>query len=243
MSMVRYGSFEFLPNECNLARVERNNIFSPRERRLIGINRHTLEIVVKKDTAAELTTRIDAIYAAFNTNYQDYGLYTDDAGTILSSHALANSDSLSGVRVVNGPKFKDSDGAEYANKRTIIITLEATYDQSDSDLVSWKENLDFTGTTAEDVIVMPGFPAPVAFPMGNVTPQRIIQTGEAVGFVAPVAPPGPIFTTGVYLPARNQEWGYGSGQNQGNDFYRFFHSHWRYEMISLTPQVGFPTTR
>lgn len=243
MSMVKYGSFSFLANECNLVRVERNNIFSQRNRRLIGINRHTLEIVVKKDTAAELTTRINEIYTAFNTNYQDYGLYTDDAGTILSSHYLTNSDSLSGVRVVNGPKFQDSDGAEYANKRTIIITLEATYDNSDSDLVSWRESLRFVGNCAQDYVVMSGYPAPVVFPMGNTTHQVIIQTGEAVGFAAPVAPPGPIFTVGVYRPPLDQEEGYDSGVNQGNGYYRFYPSHWRYVMIALTPQIGYPTTR
>lgn len=241
MSMAKYGTFPFEANEVNQTRVERSNYYSERGRKLVSIQRLFWEIVVKKDTVAELTTRISAILTALDTNYQDALFYSDDAGTILTSHYLFNSTSLSGVRVRN-VKFDRSDGAEYANKRTILAQIEATYDTSDDDLVSWHEKLRFIGTGLTDYAILPAFPNPVAFPLGNATPQIIIQTGHAIGFAAPVAPPGPLFTVGVYLPAQQQETDYDSAAQQGLHP-RFYPSSWAYTMIALLPQVGFPTTR
>jgi hypothetical protein len=242
MSMMQCGSFNFEPNEVNLVRFEKSPIKSPRGIRLMSVYRMMLEVVVKKDTVAELTSRIDEINTAFAFDGFDAKLYSDDAGTVLTSHVLINSTSLSGVRVIRGPTFDRCDGAEYANKRTAIIVLEATYDTSESDLVSWRETLRFYGTGGQDYAVMAAYPNPVAFPMGTTTPQVIVQTGEAVGFVAPVVPPGPVFTTGVYYPSTLQEEGYDSALMQGQ-FARFYPSNWRYTMIALTPQVGYPTTR
>lgn len=242
MSRAQYGSFAFEANEVQMTRVERANIYSPRGRKLMSVQRLFWEIVVKKDTVAELTSRITAINTAFETNYQDALFYTDDAGTILSSHYLLNSTSLSGVKVIRGPVFDRADGAEYANKRTAIVGLEAIYDTSDDDLVSWRETLRFIGTGGQDYAILPAFPNPVVFPLGTTTPQWIVQTGHAMGFTANVAPPGPIFTVGVYLPATLQETEYGSATMQGLHP-RYYPTGWTYTMLALLPQVGYPTTR
>ena len=83
MSLLKYAGTPLEANECNLTRMEKANILSPRGRKLMSVYRMFLEIVVKKDTVAELTTRIDAIKTLFDSNYGDAALYTDDAGTVL----------------------------------------------------------------------------------------------------------------------------------------------------------------
>jgi hypothetical protein len=81
VSLVKWGTFAFEPNEANLVRKERASTISPRGFKIIDVHRFTLEVVVKKDSAAAITSRVQQIEAAFASNYQDLNLYTDDAGS------------------------------------------------------------------------------------------------------------------------------------------------------------------
>jgi hypothetical protein len=149
------------------------------------------------------------------------------------------------VRVVRGPVFDRADGAEYANKRTSMVVLEAIYDTSDDDLVSWREKLRFIGTGGPDYAVLGGFGGVSAFPLGPATPQIIIRSGKAVGFTTWVSPPG-ITDLGIsgtyYFPATQQQEWLGGGQCLGQDF-RFFPSSWDYIVYCASAQFLFPRTR
>lgn len=242
MSLFQYGNYRHQANEVNLIRMEKANIISPRGKRLMTVQRMMVEIVVQATSAAALTTRINEIITAYETDYWNAQLYSDDTGTIQTPHRLTNStDCISGVKVIRGPVWDRADGGEYAVKRTASVTLEATYDEAESDLVFWHEKVRIIGTGGPDFAVMTPFSGPISFPLSEATPQRIIQSGEAIGFIAPVAPPGPSFSN-VVVHASECEEDSDSGKNLGTQT-RFFPSSWNYVMTSLSPTSGAPISR
>lgn len=242
MSLFQYGNYRHPANEVNLIRMEKANIIGPRGKRLTTVQRMMIEIVIQATTPADLTTRVNEIITAYETDYWNAQLYSDDAGTVQTPHRLTNSsDCLSGVKVIRGPVWDRADSGEYAVKRTASVTLEATYDEAESDLVFWREKVRIIGTGGPDYAVLNTFAGPVSFPLSLGTPQRIIQSGEALGFIAPVLPPGPSFSN-VVVHAGECEEDSDSGRCLGTQF-RFFPSSWTYVMTSLTPTSGAPITR
>lgn len=101
-------------------------------------------------TVANVSTRIAEIDTAYNKNYKDFGFKLDD-GTD-SKHIVRSNDTfnLSGNRVKSRSWDNRSMGpwgnTEYANTRSFSITLEALFLTAESNILSWKEATEKTGT-------------------------------------------------------------------------------------------------
>lgn len=237
MSFFRYGGYDFNSGEADLTRMVVRNRLSPRGKRLSKV----IRLDVKFHICAEgstLLSRIDDIIQAFTNDYQDAVLMYD--ASTPTRHGLSNSDPtcLSGVRVVH--RSWDGGPDQLATGRTGHVALEAEYADVETELVQWQETLEIRGTTGPRVEVTETYDGPIAQITALSTAQRIIQSGSAVGFLAYVLPPGPLFPAIEHLDRRIEK--LGSGTNLGV-LAAYYPSFWNYYFTSAVPVFGAPTTR
>lgn len=140
----------------------------------------------------------DACRIAMAQNYQDLILLQDTGSA--SGTRLINRDSLSGVRIVNGPDFYESSGGEYVNQRKVRFTAEAqyVYPGSESAILSWQESISIQGNGGPEIIWR--FPINEFDPIPQKVSRRTLitttQSGSAVGHLRRPDYPPPMF--GLY---------------------------------------------
>lgn len=238
MSLASYGGVELLENEVNLRRVDDVRRFSKRDLSLSRVVTFYLEIYIQA-TGAALRTRIDAIRTMFATQYQDF-LYKIDG---VSVHGLTNAGSLTGVKVIQH-SWPNGDATELANKRTASVTLQAEYPFADSNVVFWKESIRYVGTGGPRTTVEETYDGPKATEVAQTTAIRILQHGQAIGFIAHVTAPSPLFAAGANLIHHEDQFvkEYESGEQQGL-VACYFPTRWAYPMTALVPPTfTLPTT-
>jgi hypothetical protein len=184
----KYGSYKHADNEVDITSFHIQRMYSPRNR--MTFDRHTLILQghLLADTQAELRTAIEALGAAYDRDYYDAGLYHDDG--VRSAHGLDNSSSINGVRV-HGLSYPNGGDGEYATGRTYSITLQADYLNLEDSIYSFEESIHLVGTGGPRWELVPrprGLPIPLM--VNEITPQYIVQQGEAIGWQAqPILPP------------------------------------------------------
>lgn len=193
--IFKKGSYSHDQNSVGL-RVEFFSIFDQMKRRMGEKIRYTLVGVLRANSQSELTTKINALVAAYQTDYENVGMYLDD-GTTPTSHTITNSATWGGVKVVAGPNFINgpwSGQPEYANQRTFYIVLEAET-RSGSGTYAWKERLLIKGTGAAKWVYSPQQVGDPQFQtLQTSTSFWYVQEGTAVSHGESfIAPPGPLF--------------------------------------------------
>ena len=252
-----YGTYQHPDHEVNLVKMEIQPIFSPRGDRfaswyklhIIGeiqltptedasardpnpqteaINRHTL-----------FNTKIKALIDAYADNYQSCGLIHDN-GT-QTKHYLSNAatNNISGNRVLYR-SWNRGVGDEYATVRTFYIVLGALFDESDSGIYAYREEVELHGTGAgtwEWVNNQTGIPQQQPkFPFVH---QTIRQYGSIVGvntWALGNVPP-PLYPQWEHQDRRVQKYEFPTWH--GNQ-YRLYGYQWSYYMEAPTGQVAVP---
>lgn len=235
-SVAQYAGHTHPDNECNLVRVSYRTQPSSRGKRLNTVVTFYLQGEIL-DTGAALFSKVNALVNAYQGDYGNFTYSIDGAVT----HALYSNtpDCVTGVRVVDR-SWSRGDGAELAVKRTYTITLQATYDTAESELVYWQESIHYIGNTGPRYEIIETFNGPVSVLTAQSTAQRIIQSGKAVGYSSYVLPPGP------YAPANEhqdqREVTITGGVNLGQ-MSRFYTTSWQYRHTFGTYTELFPQTR
>src|SRR5262245_15735690 len=111
----RYGSYVFPVSSVQID-VQHQTTFRARgypiPTRVTHAINHTLHS--SDGTPTTLTTNLNTLLSAFNTQGLDAGLYHDAALTQPTAHVIVASQTFGGTRVVAIP-FKHGDGTEYFN--------------------------------------------------------------------------------------------------------------------------------
>lgn len=143
---------------------------------------------------AALTLAEQNLRAALEDDYESLILRMDNGG--VSSVNLINNDTLSGVRIVDGPNFGEPSGGEFATIRRFTFTAEAEWitPEGIGALVSFMETVGVQGNGG------PGrrWRVPInAAPIRQITtPYTIVRythSGQAVGHTSRPEPPQPFF--------------------------------------------------
>lgn len=195
------------------------------------------------DTQSELTTKIDALKAAYSVQFGDLILY-DNSGAV-TSHTLLNNNTLGGVKVVEGPSFPESMGAEYSTYRSYEIVVQADVGitgQGNSSITDWQESLTFIGTGGPRYVwqtMLTG--PPIRQQVSQLTTIKAIQRGSAVAFADYAAFPPPLFPIDVEHEEQ-RVYERGTPQYVGG-IRRYFPSMWTYSFEFNNPLTGNPTGR
>lgn len=199
---------------------------------------------IRADTQAALTVAIDALKAAYAIPFQDLILY-DNSGNE-TSHALKNSNTLGGVKVIEGPSFPNSLGAEYSIFRTFEVTLSADTPiagQGQNSTVDWQESLTFVGTGGPRHVwqtLLTG--TAIRQQVSELTTIKAVQRGQAVGYADYVAYPAGLYP----IEVEHQEqrvYDRGTPQYLGGGVRRYYPCSWTYVFEFNNPATGNPTGR
>jgi hypothetical protein len=186
----------------------------------------------------DLTAQANLLIAALSVNYQNLIFKTDDG--FVSDIALLNANSLSGVIVVDGPRFPGQRGTgEYATRRAFTFSLMAEYviTPARTALVSFSEALDFSGGLPMYVMCRAITTLPQRQQTYQFTEYTCTQTGQAVGLLAYPTVPGPMFPQFLKEAPRIKR----ASPDRTGATYRNYGVTWSYTFESATPLVGVPT--
>jgi hypothetical protein len=235
-SVATYGSHIHPDNECNLVRIDYRHQPSSRGKKLNAVVAFHLHGEIQ-DTGTSLFNKITALANAYR---QDYGNFTYAIDGVITHSLLSNTgDCVSGVRVRN-ISLPQGDGAELAVKRTYSITLEATYDTAETELVYWQESIHYIGNCGPRYEIIETFNGPISILTATSTAQRIVQTGKAVGYTGFVLPPGSYSPQNEHQDRRRVT--LTGGVNLGQQS-RFYTTEWQYHHTFGTYTELFPQTR
>lgn len=236
---ARYGTYQHPDNEVNIANVDRQCRYSTRLRKLTTIVTINLQGELLADTQATIDAKILQLQLAYATDGFDFGFFTD-AG-VLTNHRLLSTDPscVCPVRVMR-LSFPVGDPAEFAVKRTYSIVLQAEFLTPDSQLVEWRETIEYIGNCGPRWEVAETYEGPIKQLVNQRTSQKIIQSGRAVALQAVFLPPGPVLP-GYELPDQRRVT-LGSGRRLGR-LALFYPTEWTYLHIAPSYTEVFPTTR
>ncbi len=234
---ARYGSYWHERNELAV-RMEYRAKFDTFERRIGEDVRVTIIGRKKADSQADLTTKLNALFTAYQSDYLDFELFLDD-DTTQTNRILINSGTFGGVKVINGPNSLDGDGiwgrrVDYANQAAYYIVLGATTRTGDG-TYAYKERLLVKGTGAAKWRYSPQISGdPQQQTLQTNTSFWYIQEGMIVGRDAYLSPNPPLYPSIEHGEMR--EIGYESPQNIVIGDEELFTTRWKYFMEATVSQ-------
>jgi hypothetical protein len=188
-----YGSYAFPTNAVEVTSSSRTE-FSSFGRPVRYVVTYDCSGVVDGEGQAELTRAEDALRAALLTPYQDLMLKTDSGGN--SSAGMISKNSLSGVRLVSGPDFREAQGAEFVTRRTFSFSMQAEYmiRGAENAVISWTETVSITGNGGpRRNWRFPLNTTPIRQEVTKYSLVRATQSGSAVGHTKRPTRPLPIW--------------------------------------------------
>ncbi len=234
----KYGGHQHPDNEVNLTTMTQRRVLNDRGLQMFIVKQLHLEFELLYDTQAELTSRINEVERAYQNNDLDAALYEDDDTT--TPHRLGNSSSLTGV-FVRELSWPSGSPDQYATTRTGRVVLEAWYFDVESQIVSFHETLDFSGTTGTRWRYREIFNGlPRRQHLNTRTVQRIRQFGSSVSLKGYLDAPRPIFPSQEHGDLRRI--GRGSPRLFRNTFLDW-PTTWSYEFSSIGSLSGQPNRR
>lgn len=176
-----------------------------------------------------------ALAVALGKPYQDLLFLADDGSQ--TDACLPNKGSITGVRIEN-LKFPKTEGPEFATERTFSFDAWAEYPIAGTLrlLLNYHETLTFSGggPLYAHRLSLNGLPQKqLIYPS---MPYRVIQAGEAVGYLAYPSPAFPIWPVALM---KNPEIIPRSPKRMGQGYEEYPVS-WHYEFESAYPLTGVP---
>ncbi|AWM38129.1 hypothetical protein GobsT_37780 [Gemmata obscuriglobus] len=194
-----WGNYLFPVNGCEVTSRTRL-ITSDTGRPIRYVTRVSVAGWLEADGQAALAVAEASLRAALLTNYLDFRFLTD-AGAV-TPLSLLNSQSISGVRVVDGPNFTGTDGAEYATVRRFEFEVEAEFliANAANAVLAYQETVSITGDGGPRYVLRVPINARVLVrqKVSERTPVRAVQTGRAVGHVKYPPVPPPLWPRPIY---------------------------------------------
>lgn len=194
---VGYGAYRHPAGWAHLINFSAESRYSPRGfREFVDITAHVQGDIclVAGEDEYDVTTYINDLSAAFDTDGLDFGLYHSN-GTP-TAHFLLSSDptSLTGNQVVY-KSFPASDGGEYASGREFAYAIRNTFNAAETSLIEYQETVEQSGTGA----------APLRFDFHNgfaptlrkTAPAGVVITrhsGHAISLATWLDPPAPLYS-------------------------------------------------
>jgi hypothetical protein len=139
-----YGGHRHPNNEVNLVNFEVIPKYSERGTKYASIYRVHLQGELIYTGQTDISNAIDALIAAYESNNQSFYLYHDDGTPTKHKLVQEDTNNLSGVKVVHR-SWPKGDPAEYATTRTFSIVLQALYRDTESEIMEFRESLQFVG--------------------------------------------------------------------------------------------------
>lgn len=240
--IFKYGSYAHDQDEC-LVRVTASPILDNYQRRMGSVFEYTIVGVKRvadnanpEVTKANLTTALQAMEAAYNVDFQNFGLYLND-GVTATAHTVLNSATFGGVKVIQPPSYIEGPWGgqiEYLNRRTYQIRLRAEI-RTGTGIHTYRETLTVKGTGG---------------PLWRFSPREVgdaqkqvlqtattffyIQEGEAIGRTAYPSAPAPLFPLAEHERERVRT--YGTPQELTTQGAEMYPTTWRYVMEATTSQ-------
>jgi hypothetical protein len=187
---------------------------------------------------AALSLASSALATALRKPYQDIIFYNDSGVATMTK--LLNSESISGVVVVDGPNFPDSNGGEYATFRRFTFAAEASFPLPNTQaiLLSFQERLTFSGggPIYRHRMAINGRPQKQLVYPSSI--YRATQEGRAVGYRATPLPPQPLWPNAL-MQSPNES--VQSPRRRGRLAYSDYEVSWQYQFESDQQLVGTPT--
>jgi hypothetical protein len=246
--IFKFGDYVHAANEVDVTMLTQQRMYSPRNFMVFLRKTLTIQGHICKSGTSAITAAIKALEAGYLKEIHSVGLWEDD-GTTRTAHVLLSGTSagcLNGIRLLT-LDYPKADGGEYATGRTFRAVFQADYitdegrDLIESQLYAWEETLTVVGAGGMDWELIPQFMGPPVFQVNcQITPQRVIQSGQSVGVLAHIAPPMP------YWPANTHDnrtlVQYGTAQKVGHFGQHILYPvKWMYHM-SFVPGSGCPVT-
>lgn len=233
-----YGNYVHAANEVS------SRIFRQASRAQGGqptgyVVRIMLRGYMQAETVAALTTALSAMESAYSQQGRDWGMYNDDNSPTV--HVFRSNQTFGGVRVMSGPSYPTSEGAEYCTYRTYEIELEAEYKTSNVTFDSWQETLSFEGYGGPIYRYIPTLNGPWQKQMvSQRSTYRARQSGSITSQFGPPNYPAPIWPNQEHAEQRRI-----SPVGPVYDGTRFsnFAVSWDYVFESNEPLVGNPNTQ
>lgn len=235
---AKWGTYEHDQNELAV-RCEYRSIFDKFQRRIGEQVRFTLIGRKRANSQAALTTKLNDLFTAYQSDYKDFYLYLDD-GSTETTHKILSSATFGGTKVVAGPNFL-SDGIwgaspEYANQRTYYVVLQAET-RVGTGLYAWRERISIRGTGAAKWRYSPQITgAPQLQILQDQTSFWYIQEGSAIGRTNYVAPSAPLFPSIEHADMR--EISYATPEQIVVGGQELFYTGWKY-FFEATTSAGF----
>lgn len=239
-SVATIGGYTFADNEINLVTVNQLTRYSPRNRKTYKqVSMSLYGELIYSDTAT-IVSKVQALENAIKDDYKDF---TYTVGGTLANSLTNSNNCLSGVKVISYSLPKGSP-EQLATTRSVSITLQATYDVNEDNLISWTESIKTVGTGGPRFVVIDTVYGPYKIYIQIQSSQFYYQRGSAVGWSSYIDPPGPVNPDGEFLDRRELE--RVSGRNMGQSL-RYFTTKWGYFMGRDVGTFGtvdyFPTSQ
>lgn len=210
-----FHNYEHPENEVDYFLFSQTPIYVRNER--IGATyRITARGQILGSTQAELNTAIGNLIDQYQVTYPSQAGLKHDDGTVTRHFLYANDfEAMSPIKVIRR-HWPESNPGEYATKRTFEVVIEQQkFETGAYNTLSFVENLTFCGDNSPIYEVQLRRDAPPRIEQVNQnSEQRIIQSGQAIGFLAQPTIPDKfsIFTPGtnfIYHPDRSKisRWG------------------------------------
>jgi hypothetical protein len=188
------GNYAFPANACACTMARRVSALSDSGRPLRYVQTFGVQGTLFGAGQAVLAALENGLRAQLAIEYQDIVLKTD-AG-LASGLFIPSRQSLSGVRILDGPNFMESRGSEYVTTRKFSFTAEAEFMQAGTEtaLVSFQETMSVTGNGGP--VRRWRIPVNAKMIRQTVSPYSVIRyqhAGTAVGHFGQPIPPEPFF--------------------------------------------------
>ena len=222
---VKYAQYQ---HDANLSAITfRKEIIRDRRQNPIFLRkRATVEVTLTGASQSALNTKIEALEAAYDRDGKgDWALYQDD-GTI-TEHSMINNQSYNGIQILD-IDYPEGSGAEFATRRTAVISLQADFPQTlATNVVLWNETFRVTGNGGPRIVTVTlKTGVPQRQQLTEATPVRAVQSGNSVGFAAPLSYPQPMVSTD-FLDNEGFDQSSGAPENNGREFLNYPRS-WSY---------------
>jgi hypothetical protein len=228
--ILQYGRKRF--NNCSVGiRISKFPNFDERQVPWSYVVRWDLTIWLMNPTGSStaMTRSIEALEAAFATNYQDVKLLYPDGSR--SAHELLNDETLGGVLVVQKPQYPDDSSSQ-------MVAATVLVDDPQTLLKEFTEELMTEGGGARYGHLEPLIGFPIKQLRKRNTIYRAVQSGRAVGILGYPSVPLPLFPSAlIQAPTIVQVAPRLIGQA-----YTDFGISWVYQYESASPLRGRPTT-
>jgi hypothetical protein len=190
-------------------------------------------------TKASLTTALTAMEAAYDEDYQDFGLYLDDGVTPTVHHVL-NADTFGGTKVVVPPSYMNGPWTgriEYLNRRMFFIVIRHEI-RVGTGLYQYNERITIRGTGGDLWKYSPQqIGPPQRQGLQTLTSFLYIQEGDNIGREDWQPPSDPLFPLIEHGEMRIRAFEAPKDQVHGSDP-EMFGTSWRYVM-EADVSVGF----